>query len=607
MFWRPVYTALALVLLAARLVCADVHYVAPAGADVPPYTNWATAAQSIQEAVNAAAPGDTVLLSNGLYTLGSQVIIGNPITVTTLQGREHTLIDANAHRAFYVAGVPAVIDGVTVTNGDSYTESINRGGAFWLDGQGTVINSAFVRCRGYLGGAAYISGDCLISNCVFTGNTGSISGGGAVYTYHLDSSAVIVDCELSHNLCYGWGGGAIIAYQSTVVARCHIHHNTAMGGNGGGVWLGDNAVLADSVLYGNAASNYGGAVYTFYEGPRVSRCVISNNYAIFLGGGVGYNYDGLVEDSIVCYNAADAGGGVGMISNGSFDGGEVNRCFVYSNSANYGGGVFTDWRGRARNCVIADNHATTRGGGVEFWYSGGLESSTVCGNTCDGPGDGVDLLYGSGGYTGPAGYVSNSIIYYNGDENTWTDKGKFNFCCSVPLPDGSSSITNAPRFINHGMHDFRLHVDSACINAGANMAWMTGATDFGGTARILDGTVDMGAYETPLALWCDFAANHLKTTLDTPVIFTADVRGSNTAWVSYDWSFGPRGTGLNQVAATYTTTGLFDVSLTVSNGTGEVYTRLKRDYIEVVPEPLCALVLGLAYAAMVLRHQRGTA
>ena len=61
---------------------------------------------------------------------------------------------------------------------------------------------------------------------------------------------------------------------------------------------------------------------------------------------------------------------------------------------------------------------------------------------------------------------------------------------------GAGIISVDPGFVDFSGGNFRLVVNSPCINTGSNENWMTGgAVDLDGRTRIQYGTVDMGAYE----------------------------------------------------------------------------------------------------------------
>jgi len=50
-----------------------VRYVSPSGTEAGGYTNWETAAKTVEKAVNACTHGDIVMVSNGVNSASSQL------------------------------------------------------------------------------------------------------------------------------------------------------------------------------------------------------------------------------------------------------------------------------------------------------------------------------------------------------------------------------------------------------------------------------------------------------------------------------------------------------------------------------------------------------
>lgn len=237
---------------------AATLFVAPGGSHTPPFTNWATAATNIAAAVTLAGPGDTVLVSNGLYAVRSLVYLGQGVRVQSVNGPEATVISGSeTSGCFQIMHRDAVVDGFTLTAG-----------------------------RAWMGGAVFMSDGATLQNCVVTGNYSTLMGGGGVYV----------------NL-----GGTI--------SNCLIADNLALNqGDGGGVYLMRDGRLLNSTVRGNQARVGGGVAAMHYA--RVEATAITGNQAD-QGGGVLLSHRSLLADSRVQSNQALRAGGLCAFLGGS--------------------------------------------------------------------------------------------------------------------------------------------------------------------------------------------------------------------------------------------------------------------------------------------------
>ena len=93
-----------LALLVAFPVRADTHYVwTNSPSPAAPYLSWASAARSIQEAVDRAAEGDTVLVRDGVYDVGATVAPGaissNRVAVTRIHRARPLIFMVSRHES----------------------------------------------------------------------------------------------------------------------------------------------------------------------------------------------------------------------------------------------------------------------------------------------------------------------------------------------------------------------------------------------------------------------------------------------------------------------------------------------------------------------------
>jgi hypothetical protein len=208
----------------------------------PPYTSWATAATNIQDAVDAAALGGTVLVSNGVYATGGRAVSGvmfrlnvdKPLTVRSVNGPQSTVINAGGSNACVYVSNGASVSGFTLTNALVYAHvGFAIAAPVVCAASGVVSNCVITGNSGYYGGGAFQG---TLYNCTLTGNSANFNGGAAysctLYNCTLAGNqgrgavyCTLYNCTLTGNSVGGGGGGAA---QSTLY-NCIVYFNTASG------------------------------------------------------------------------------------------------------------------------------------------------------------------------------------------------------------------------------------------------------------------------------------------------------------------------------------------------------------------------------------------
>ena len=515
------------------VLCVDVASTNP----ITPFKDWSYAATSIQQAVDVAVDGDTVLVARGTYVLDAGVVITNGITVVGAAGRLNTTVDGNQSvQCFRVDHSNAVLEGFTMVSGRG-----DEGGGLYVRGgivrQCTLASNISQRAGGGAycaqsallsecdvlanstiaghGGGIYCSGGSSISRCTVIGNTAfrtlySGYNGGGIFCHE---NGRITDCTILQNNAYGAGG--VLCKESTM-ERCAVEGNSAKGA--GGVILGGPGGVARScAVRGNSNVGISTEADTLVEG-----CEISGNYG-YWGGGISAG-GGLVTNCVFAGNSTgnNGGGGVASLSTvfasciftgnsasssgGGIYGGTLRHCLLTANESRYGGGAaFSDlW-----NCRIVANNSLENIGGVG---GGTLHGCLVAANTskftaaglgyvtaynCTVVGNVAQFNYPMHGYAPVSAW--NSIFSSDtagGMPEIYT--GEYFYCCLESNPAiGTGNVSADPLFIDVASGDYRVQSNSPCVNAGTNQVWMVGTTDLAGSNRIQNGHVDIGAYESP--------------------------------------------------------------------------------------------------------------
>jgi hypothetical protein len=246
---------------------AETRYVVPNNpAAASPFTNWYTAATNIQHAVDVAADGDTVLLTNGIFFLTNEVLVKSRITIQSVNGPIATVVDARgSNRVFHLNYPNAGVEGLTIKNG--YAPSKDGGGVYGTSNN-FIRNCLVVSNRaGWDGGGAYLTRGGLVEDSTIFANSANFSssgngGGGLCLRY----TGTVRRTLIWSNYCSANAGGLFV-YEGRV-ENCTIVSNKAAW-SGGGIWIERNSVLRESVIEFNTANLGGGGLFLQQRRQRV--------------------------------------------------------------------------------------------------------------------------------------------------------------------------------------------------------------------------------------------------------------------------------------------------------------------------------------------------
>lgn len=375
---------------------------------------------------------------------------------------------------------------------DSTIEENNIDGGTWALGGGV-----------YIGGLSSSPRQGSFYDSIISGNhvqakqdmyyTEFRTEGGGIYGRNLN----IDNCEITGNLVIGKHSSSGFNYnQGGGISGVDVHIENSL--------VSQNVIDAEGWWY-----QYGGGIYA--TNLIAKNCVVSENNVItgdrVFGGGVFSSGNMTLDSCVVSNNSAPNGGGVAS----GLDLGNGGSALIF-------------------NCLIANNEATgntkhpannAKGAGAIALNKSGLtiHNSTIVDNTS---------AIGTGGIGGSGFSMYNTIVAFNSgnqffDHNNPTVNVTVQGCNNLVSHGGGLSTTGIlhgvngnmigtsqnpidPKFISRSSGNYRLlrtsTVSSPAINAGNNSYAIDPSgmgtpllTDLDGHARIVNVTVDIGAYE----------------------------------------------------------------------------------------------------------------
>ncbi|HNB73360.1 MAG TPA: choice-of-anchor Q domain-containing protein [Acidobacteriota bacterium] len=266
---------------------------------------------TLRDQIAAAVSGDTIQFSGvtAVTLTTDEIVIDKDLTIDGGSGVTITRSTAGGtpdFRLFNILTGTVNFNNLTISNGNAYD-----GGGIFNFGVLTLTECTLSGNRASHRGGGFCEGDDGIAtfvNCTIASNRASVAGGGvSLYSGALYFSG----CTINSNQALTDNGGAIDAGGGTVVelVNCTIVGNSCSI-NGGGLGVGGDVVvsLISCTLAGNTSRFGGGAIYSFNPNVTCRNTILSQNTPNNVGGDVVSQGHNLSSD-------ATGGGGPGDLLN----------------------------------------------------------------------------------------------------------------------------------------------------------------------------------------------------------------------------------------------------------------------------------------------------
>jgi hypothetical protein len=453
-------------------------------------------------------------------TSGSVTITGNTITGNTTENSDGGGVHAHSRSGLGDSGDVTLSNNIIMGN---YAAG-HGGGVF-------ISSEAF--------GDMATGGDITLTNNVIWGNTAaadSAYGGGVYVTTSAGSGSgtsgtiTLTDNTIIGNTVQGENnssGGGVYARSSSsytgmsgaiLISNNTIEGNAARGnaiGTGGGVYANVSSTsgtagavtLTNNTIRENYSTGAAGGVFAVSSGSvTLEDNNINGNKAVIQYGGVDASSgsgDVTLTSNTIAGNSAQGTGGA-YVDAGEGDIIVINNTITGNSASSLYGGLYLAANLGTRtliNNTVTRNSAYHIGGVVIVRDDNTLNcyNNSIWGNTASVVADDIGFLMPGTGTMN--GYNNN----YADMDGSW-DNG------------GETNINVDPQFVDPDNGDFRLRSSSLCKDAGTNTVPNPPglpSTDFEGDARIINGTVDIGADEVSIVTTCVSTATGLQNALTT--------------------------------------------------------------------------------------------